>query len=493
MCDGYGTFVFQLSCLARAVLSEFLGSFPQTKKVSIAIRMLVNEMAKLTFYGGVNEIGGNKILLEDNKARVFLDFGQSFTLGSDYFTGWLAPRAINGLGDYFEFGLLPKLKGLYAEEQLQFTDVPYVKPRFDAVFLSHAHFDHVNHVQFLDPEISVYLGVGTKLFLEAMEKTSSFCSYGEHGYETFRTGDKIKVGEIIVEPVHVDHSIPAAYGFLIHTSEGTIVYTGDLRAHGPRKDMTEEFADKARESEPVTMICEGTRMVEVERRKNYSEQQVEKLSYKVVSSTDKIVFVTRYSRDMDRFRSFYNVAKNNGRKIVISPKTAHLLSRLVDDKRLDLPDPLKDKDILVYYKRKKSGEFDEKDYYVWERDFVEKMVSYEFVHKNQSKLVMDLDFYQFAELIDIKPDPGSHFIHSMSEPYSEEDIEDQVMHNWLDHFKMQFHQLHASGHLDRRQLTSLINCIKPKKTFPIHTENQQLFKKNCDSVQTIKYGKEYML
>jgi ribonuclease J len=37
-------------------------------------------MVKLTFYGGVNEIGGNKILLEDKKTRIILDFGQSFTL-----------------------------------------------------------------------------------------------------------------------------------------------------------------------------------------------------------------------------------------------------------------------------------------------------------------------------------------------------------------------------------------------------------------------------
>jgi len=450
-------------------------------------------MVSFTFYGGVDEIGGNKVLLEDGDIRVLLDFGQSFTLGCEFFTSWLCPRTVNGLGDYFEFGLLPKLKGLYAEEQLEYTDVPYVKPKFDAVFLSHAHFDHVNHIEFLDPEIPVYLGVGTKLFLEAMEKTSGFCDYREHRYETFRTGDKIKVGDLVVEPVHVDHSIPAAYGFLIHTSEGAVVYSGDLRDHGPRKDMTEDFKDKACESEPVAMICEGTRMVAKEKRKNYSERQVERLSGKVVSSTDKIVFVTRYSRDMDRFRSFYNVAKDNGRKIVVSPKTAHLLSRLVEDKRLDLPDPLKDESILVYYKRKKSGEFEEKDYYVWERDFMEKMTTYEFVRKNQRKLVMDLDFYQFAELIDIKPNPGSHFIHSMSEPFSEEDIEDQVMHNWLDHFKMQFHQLHASGHLNREQLTGLINYINPKRIFPVHTENQQLFKKISGNVQTIKYGREYRL
>ncbi len=447
----------------------------------------------LTFYGGVDEIGGNKILLKNGDTKVFFDFGQSFTMGCDFFSGWLCPRSINGLGDYFEFGLLPKLKGLYAKEQLECTNIPHVKPRFDAVFLSHAHFDHVSHIQFLDPEIPVFLGVGTKLFLEAMEKTSSFTRYSEHKYQTFRTGDKIQIGSLVIEPVHVDHSIPAAYGFLIHTSEGTVVYSGDLRAHGPRKDMTNEFGDIARESEPVAMICEGTRMVEKEKRKNYSEQQVKTLSSKVVSSTEKIVFVTRYSRDMDRFRSFYDVAKSNRRKIVVSPKTAHLLSRLVEDKRLDLPDPSKDESILVYYKRKKSGDFEQKDYYVWEREFMDKLATYEFVHENQGKLVMDLDFYQFAELIDIKPKTGSHFIHSMSEPYSEEDIEDQVMHNWLDHFEMQFHQLHASGHLNRPQLTHLVNDINAKRIFPVHTENQQLFKDIMSNVQMIKYGKEYVL
>ena len=444
----------------------------------------------LTFYGGVNEIGGNKILLEDKQVRIFLDFGRSFTLGADYFTGWLTPRAINGLGDYFEFNLLPKIKGVYKKEQLAFTDLLYTKPKIDAVFLSHAHIDHMGHIAFLDEKIPIHCGYGTKIFISSMQETSP-ANFGEHPYETFRTGHKIRIGHLVVEPIHVDHSIPASYGFIIHTSEGAIVYTGDFRAHGPRKEMTREFAEKARESEPVAMISEGTRMVEMERRKNYSELEVKKLSNEIISETKKIVFATHYGRDTDRFRTFYNVAKNNDRKIVVSPKTANLVSRLVQDKHLHLPDPMKDKNILVYYKRKKTGGFLERDYYVWEREFMEKMVNYEFVRKHQSEIVMDLDFYQFAELIDIRPDPGSHFIHSMSEPYSEEDIEDVVMHNWLDHFKIKFHQLHASGHLNRHQLTHLINYIKPKKIFPVHTENPQLFRTINKNAHLVKYGKKY--
>jgi ribonuclease J len=397
------------------------------------------------------------------------------------------------MGDYFEFNLLPKINGLYSKEQLAFTNLPYTEPEIDAVFLSHAHFDHVNHIQFLDPKIPIYLGVGTKLFLESMEETSSFCKYGEHPCNKFRTGQKIQIDSVTVEPVHVDHSIPAAYGFIIQTSEGSVVYTGDLRRHGPRKDLTEDFIEKAKSCEPIALICEGTRMAEKEKRQNCSEPQIKQLSSKIVGSTDKIVFAMRYSRDIDRFNSFYKVAKKNNRKLVITPKTAHLLTKLLNDKHLALPDPLKDDDILVYYKRKKSASFDEKDYYPWERKFMDRMVTHEYVHKNQNKLLMDLDFYQFAELIDIKPKPGSHFIHSMSEPFSEEDIEDQVMHNWIDHFKMHFHQLHASGHMNKEQLVDMVNYVQPKRAFPVHTENQQLFKFYCNNIQTIENGKAYIL
>ena len=35
---------------------------------------MVKQKTTLTFYGGVNEIGGNKILLQDRDVKVFFDF-----------------------------------------------------------------------------------------------------------------------------------------------------------------------------------------------------------------------------------------------------------------------------------------------------------------------------------------------------------------------------------------------------------------------------------
>ncbi|KKK70895.1 hypothetical protein LCGC14_2919400, partial [marine sediment metagenome] len=84
----------------------------------------------------------------------------------------------------------------------------------------------------------------------------------------FRTGDKFKIGSLEVEPIHVDHSVPGAYGFIIYTSEGPVVYTGDIRLHGTHPEMTEDFIAKAKEVKPIALISEGTRIADEEREES---------------------------------------------------------------------------------------------------------------------------------------------------------------------------------------------------------------------------------
>jgi len=75
---------------------------------------------------------------------------------------------------------------------------------------------------------------------------------------SFRTGDVIGVDGLEIEPVHVDHSVPGAYGFIVHTSNGAVVYTGDFRAHGTKPEMTSYFVEKAKEAEPAAVVTEAT-------------------------------------------------------------------------------------------------------------------------------------------------------------------------------------------------------------------------------------------
>ena len=62
-------------------------------------------MVNLTFYGGVNEIGGNKILLEDKDTKIFLDFGKGFSRRGKFFEEYINPRTSNGIEDFLTMQL----------------------------------------------------------------------------------------------------------------------------------------------------------------------------------------------------------------------------------------------------------------------------------------------------------------------------------------------------------------------------------------------------
>jgi ribonuclease J len=438
------------------------------------------QMTNITVYGGADHIGGNKILLEDRDTRIFLDFGEQFNFKDDFFADWLKPRdARTGLKDYFHFDLMPKIPGLYGKRWLAHTDLKYEKPAFDAIFISHMHFDHAMHLKFVDDDVPVYLGAAADTIRKSWETTGgTSVSFGEHEFRTFRTGSKVKIGSIEVEPIHVDHSVPGAYGFLVHTSGGCVAYTGDLRLHGPRSDMTKEFVRRAAAENPIALVCEGTRVSPSDPREDLSEMEVRaKASDLVAGHKNKLAIVSFYPKDVDRMRTFRDVAKATGRKFVVSAKIAHLLESLKDDKRISVPDPMTDPNMLVYVRQDMPRPFPYEKHYIEMRGSSDHVVSSEDVAKRQNQLIFHNDFMQLAELIDILPSPGSLFIRSKSEPFEEDDVQDEVLRNWISYFKLDFHQAHASGHANMEEMFQMIRDIRPKVVIPVHTEHADLFRK----------------
>ena len=447
-------------------------------------------MVSITCYGGANEIGGNKILLEDKGVKLYLDFGQSFTFGEDFFYEYLAPRTANGLEVYFEFDMLPKISGLYSKNLLRLTNLKYQKPDVDAVLISHPHADHIGHLSFLDEDIPVYMGHGAYRITEIYHKLfPSLSDIGEHKYpHLFWSGDKLEIGHILVEPIHVDHSIPGAYGFIIHTSKGPIVYTGDFRIHGPRADMTKEFAKKAAAAKPIALLCEGTRMG-YETEHNFTEAEVEKKASGIIKASKGLVLTYFSMSNIDRFMCFYRAAKRNDRILVIDTRLALIIDNMKDNIKL-LPDIKKDKNIAVYFRISKSCTYCEKDYAPWERQYLPKKITSEDISKNQKRYVMHLGFYRLMELIYIQP-KNADFIYSMSEHFLEgDDNEEQrkIWENWMKHFDIAFHKAHSSGHASRSDILAFIKQLKPKVTVPIHTQSPEEFKRSDSDVQIPKKG-----
>ena len=79
-------------------------------------------MTSLIFYGGVNEIGGNKTLLEDKDAKVFLDFGKSFSRRAKFFEEYISPRTSNGIVDFLTMGLIPDILGVYRDDLMKLAE-----------------------------------------------------------------------------------------------------------------------------------------------------------------------------------------------------------------------------------------------------------------------------------------------------------------------------------------------------------------------------------
>ncbi|MFI5413937.1 MAG: MBL fold metallo-hydrolase, partial [Candidatus Lutacidiplasmatales archaeon] len=94
----------------------------------------------IRFLGGVREIGGNKILIEDGADRILFDFGPSFSpRAEEYYVDYLQPRSASKAKDLLEFDLIPRIPGLYAKEALGDGDLAYAPPEVHGIFVSHAH------------------------------------------------------------------------------------------------------------------------------------------------------------------------------------------------------------------------------------------------------------------------------------------------------------------------------------------------------------------
>jgi len=452
----------------------------------------------LTFYGGINEIGGNKILLEDSKAdtKLFLDFGLNYSEYGKYFEEYMKPRVGNGITDLVELGLLPhpkKLQGFYRIDMLKIGNYPiHDEPDFDGILLSHAHFDHSAYITFADERIPVYSSEITIAILKALLECGnpSFDTeiYAfkrrpskrgqpriERNWQKVESGKKFKVGNLEVKPFSVDHSIPGAMSYLIYTSEGTIFYSGDFRMHGTYGYLTKKMLEEIEDEEVDLMLCEGTRINDVE---NQSEELVKKRSHEVISNCNELVIADYAFKDLTRFNTFYEIAKENDRKLAIQLKDAYLIKELRH--LIKLPDITKDENILIYLDKRRSGTYCEEDYdKKWMKEIykLDNIIPGEEIHKRQEEIIVRLSFWDLNELIDMKPNRGSQYIHSMCEPFNEEmAISEKRLKNWLKHFSLPYNHIHCSGHANALELEETINLIKPKKLLPIHTENPEMFK-----------------
>jgi len=485
-------------------------------------------MTDITFHGGVNDIGGNKFLVESKDTKIFMDFGMSFTAEGQFFSQFLGPRTSNSLNDMFELGILPKIKGLYRRDYAKHMDFDGTEDtEIDAVLLTHAHVDHCAYIPYLRPDIPIYCSEESKLIMQNFDETGSDqyltlkerfqIHEGKKGAMMRSSGDRVKIprrielfesnkkfsiDSIDVEPLPVDHSIPGVHAFILHTADGSIGNTADLRLHGRRKDDTEKFVQRCAESDLDVLLCEGTR---VDAPPSITEYDVETKITNIVNDTKNLAICGYPVRDLDRLLSFYIAAKNTNRDLVIDMKQAYLLKLFHDSTNLrgKYPAPTDD-NIKIYIQRgkwglidKDIGKFTEKifleDYGTWQKEFLDysNRVDYRDIAKNQNQYIFYCSDFRLQDLIDIKPAEGSSYVRSLTEPFNDEMIiKEKQIKNWFVHFGVinredNWHQVHVSGHGDGEQIKHVVENTNSKKLIPIHTVEDSYHKKWHSNVHSV--------
>jgi ribonuclease J len=440
-------------------------------------------MLSITCYGGVGEVGGNKVLLEEGTTRLFFDFGFPIKKRSKYFGEFLNPRPGAGLLDLLEMGLLPPLRGIYrddlAKEKLwqKFSSSPHYRQlSVNGVLLTHAHTDHSGYISFLRDDIPIYTTIMTAFVSKAMQDSTppnfekevcySMPKGTQKGYlrsqgtykprpfaflNCLALSDEAqdfwyssptrkrplvaepyicmpeKIGGLRLKSFPVDHSIPGATAFAVETSLGWVGYTGDLRFHGKASYHTERFIEEMRQLSPYILVCEGTRLKE---ERGATEEEAFDNCLKAVRQAKGLVIADFGARNTERLATFHKIAIETGRKLVIMGKDAYLLDamHLASEK---VPSLGHATDVLIYkdFKSRVSS---------WEaeihRRYSDKLILSSYVREHAGDIILCFSFWDSLDLIDIAP-KGGIYIYSSSEVFDEEGATDmRRLTNWIAHF-----------------------------------------------------------
>ena len=254
-----------------------------------------NKKIKIIPLGGLDQIGMNITVFEDENDIVIVDCGLAFPtddlLGIDL--------------------IIP-----------DFTYLKENKNKIRGLVITHGHEDHIGAIPYLLKELNIPI-YGTKLTLALIEGKLKENKIVGYSLNTVNFGDIINLGNTYVEFIKTNHSIVDSCALALYTPAGIIVHTGDFKV-----DYTPVFGDaidlkhfgEVGRMGVLALLSDSTNAVKP--GFTMSERVVGKTFDSIFSEHDKDrIIVATFASNVDRVRQIIDTASRYGRKVAIEGRS----------------------------------------------------------------------------------------------------------------------------------------------------------------------------
>lgn len=386
----------------------------------------MEDSIKIIPLGGFDKIGMNITLIESSDSIIAIDCGMSFP-----------PDNLPGVA-----AIIP--------------DVSYLSEnsdKFKGIILTHGHEDHIGALPYVFDGINVPV-YGTPLTIAMVEK--KFRDFGIKKVKTkaIKFGSTIVVGDFKIEFIRGNHSIPDSAMLAVYTSQGIIFNTGDFKFD--MSPVMSKTADLARltvigTKGVLAVLSDSTNAMQsgFSRSERYVNDQLDRFFN--MYRKNRLIIVT-FATNMERVQQIINLALKYGRKIALE-----------GDLLLD-----------VFSAARKLGYINIPDNMLVENDMLDNCKDEELIflttgnHGESVKCISEIAAGNNTVIRIKKNDVvlfSSVTIHGSELEFSHtiNSLEEQGA-------RIEFQDLHATGHACAEELKLLFTMLHPKFVIPAHGE-----------------------
>ncbi len=391
---------------------------------------------KVSFLGGLNEVGKNMTLFEYGEDMFLVDCGLAFPdqdmLGVDL--------------------VLP-----------DFTYVERNADRIRGIVITHGHEDHIGGLPYLLKVLNVPV-YGTNLTIGLIQG-----KLREHGLlnsatlNVIKPGDVITLGGFTVEAIHVNHSIPDALGLAIRCEGGTVVHTGDFKIDTTPIDGGMMDLGRLAEIGQEGVLCLMSDSTNAERPGfTESERKVgESFETLFRRAGNNRIIVATFSSNIHRVQQIMNVAASLGRKVALVGRSLeNVVSISAELGYLNIPEG-----IVI-------------DINMINRYPADKLVI--ITTGSQGEPMSALTRMAFSDHRKVEIHPNDYVIISATPiPGNEKTVSrvvNELMKLGADVVYERMYDVHVSGHACQEELKMIMGIVKPKYFIPVHGELKHLRK-----------------